>query len=67
MLTIEIEPTGVRSVRVSARDNLDQDLTLLVWPLVRPYVERLDRHLRRDGAALLRQIAPDPKETEGQP
>ena len=65
MLTIEIEPTGVRSVRLSAGDDLEQDLTLLVWPIIRRDLERLDRRLRRDGGALLRRIAPDPKTAKG--
>jgi hypothetical protein len=56
MITIEIEPTGVRRVRVSGVDGLEQDLSLLVWPLVRPHVERLDRQLRRDGAGLLGRL-----------
>jgi hypothetical protein len=65
MLTIEIEPTGVRSIRVSAADKLEQDLTLLVWPIIRGDLERLDRRLRREGGALLRRIAPDAKPSGG--
>lgn len=61
MLTIEIDPTRIRSVRITGRDVLEQDLSLLVWPLIRSDVEKLDRKLRRDGGALLRRIAPDPK------
>lgn len=60
MLTIEIEPTGVRSVRASGCDKLEQDLALLVWPIIRADLARLDRRLRREGGALLRRIAPDP-------
>ena len=65
MFTIEIEPTGVRAVRLMAGDTLEQDLDLLVWPIIRRDLERLDRRLRRDGGALLRRIAPDPKTGKG--
>ncbi len=65
MLTIEIEPTGVRAVRVSGQDALEQDLALLVWPLIRPQVERLHRTLNREGAALVRKLAPQAGERTG--
>ena len=65
MLTIEIEPTKIRSVRVTAQNDLEQDVSLLLWPLIRPYVEKIDRRLRKDGTALLRKIAPGPREEEG--
>ena len=59
MLTIEIEPAGVKSVRVTGDDRLEQDLSLLVWPIIRADLERLDRRLRREGKMLLRRIVPD--------
>ena len=68
MIIIEIEPTKVKRVAVEGRDGLDQDLLLLVWPLIRPHVERIDRQLRRDGTALLDRLCPHPPASgENQP
>jgi len=59
MIHVEIEPTGVRRVFVTGRDGLDQDLSLMVWPLVRADVERLDRRLRDAAPAILEQLRPE--------
>jgi|CXWL01.1.fsa_nt_gi hypothetical protein len=60
MLTIEISHKGVDAVRVVAENELEQDLDLLVWPLVRRDIERLDKRLRHEADALLSRIAPTP-------
>lgn len=59
MIHVEIAPTGVRRVVVTGDDGLDQDLSLLVWPLVRGDVERLDRRLRREAPAILERLRSD--------
>jgi hypothetical protein len=64
MLTIEISHKGVGAVRVHAQNDLEQDLDLLVWPLVRRDIERLDRRVRREADALLSRIAPSPRTGE---
>jgi hypothetical protein len=58
MILVEIAPTGVRRVVVTGEDALDQDLSLLVWPLVRADVERLDRRLRLEAPAILDGLRP---------
>jgi hypothetical protein len=64
MLTIEISHKGMGAVRVHAHNDLEQDLDLLVWPLVRRDFERLDRRVRREADALLSRIAPSPRTGE---
>lgn len=60
MIHVEIEPTGVRRVRVTGEDDLHQDLCLLVWPYVRDHLDRLDAQLRREAPGILSRLAPGP-------
>jgi hypothetical protein len=59
MLVIEILPSGVKSIHATGRDGLEQDLTLLVWPMVRRHVEKMDRQLRKEWPALRWKITPE--------
>jgi len=59
MIHVEIEPTGVRRVFITGLDGLDQDLSLMVWPLVREDIERLDRRLRLEAPGILDRLRPN--------
>lgn len=58
MLTIEISHRGIGAVRVLAKTVIEQDIDLLIWPIVRRDIERLDKRVRRKAEALLSRIAP---------
>lgn len=56
MLTIEILPVGVRRVFVTGESTDEQDLSLALWPFVRPHLDRLDADLRREAPWLLGRL-----------
>ena len=43
MLHIEITPVGVQRVVVTGDTAAEQDLCLVVWPYIRPHLDRIDR------------------------
>jgi hypothetical protein len=56
MLHIEIEPIGVRRVTVTGDTAAEQDLCLVVWPYIRPHLDRIDRALRREAPGILERL-----------
>lgn len=56
MVHIEILPIGVQRVVISGGTAAEQDLALIVWPYIRPHIDKIDRELRRAAPGLLERL-----------
>jgi hypothetical protein len=55
-LHVEILPVGVKSVTVTGETAAEQDLCLVVWPYIRPHLDRIDRALKREAPGILERL-----------
>jgi hypothetical protein len=53
MIEIRVTPARVEAVRFLPSSDLEEDLDLAAWQLIRPLVDRIDRRVRRAAEAAL--------------
>ncbi len=59
MIIIHINPAGVEGIYFQASNDLAEDLSMAIWPLVRKDLNRLDQKLKRAAKKTLELIEPD--------